>query len=217
MNVCKAVSRRAVSWNSNAKTTSIQLLKFGCNVVIFKSCLQAIDTLVTVSEILILKIKAVATSNLLSFSEKEWAALLQSQLFCYQNKQKQHWHANVPLNWKLHCRHFICMSDIFFSALKMVFIMVYCLVSPGIRFGYFMVLAVSLGNDLFFSLSWRNPDLLLPVSARPKSPSWFCPSFHSWQCLIDFPSLCALSISAASCLNLLIKIKLNSTEEYLLP
>lgn len=49
----------------------LQLLKFGCNVVIFKSCLQAIDTLVTVSEILILKIKAVAALNLLSFSEKE--------------------------------------------------------------------------------------------------------------------------------------------------
>lgn len=86
MNVCKAVSQRPVSWNVNAKTASIQLLKFGCNVVISKLCLQAIDILVTVSEILILKIKAVAASNLLSFTEKEWAALLQSQLFSHQNK-----------------------------------------------------------------------------------------------------------------------------------
>lgn len=171
MNVCKAVSQRVVSWNSNAKTASIQLLKSGCNVVIFKLCLQAIDTLVTVSEILILKIKAVAALNLLSFSEKEWAALLQSQLFCYQNKQKQHWDANVPLNWKLHCRHFICMSQIYSSLhWRWFIIMVYCLVSTGIRFGYFRVLAVSLRNDLCFSLSWRNPDLLLPVSARPKFP-----------------------------------------------
>lgn len=75
---------------SNAKTASIQPLKFGCNVVIFKLCLQAIDILVIVSEILILKIKAVAALNLLSCSEKELAALLQSQLFHYQNKPKQH-------------------------------------------------------------------------------------------------------------------------------
>lgn len=116
MNVCKAVSQRAASWNSNAKTTSIEQLKFGWNGVIFKLCLQAIDILVTVSEIfiLILKIKAAAALNLLSLSDKEWAALLQSQLFLCQNKQRQHWELQM-CHWTESCT-----AGVLFACLKYI-------------------------------------------------------------------------------------------------
>lgn len=217
MNVCKAVSQRAVSWNSNAKTASIQLLKFGCNVVIFKSCLQAIDILVTATEILISKIKAVAALNLLSFGEKEWAALLQSQLFYYQNKQKQHWELQI-CHWTESCTagfFFLDVSNIFFSALKMFYYLLYCLLSTGIWFISWLLLVIRM---ICISLC---PEGILTSCSQflpgQNSPLDFPPHLHSWQWLDWFSLFCALSISAASCLNLLIKMKFNSAEKYLLP
>lgn len=115
---------------------------------------------------------------------------------------------------------YLHVSNIFFSALKLFNYLLYCLLSTGIRLCYFMVLPVSLStkNDLYFYLEGilTSCSKFLSGSTSHRPLLDFPPHSHSWQ-QPDWFSLCVLwGISAASCLNLLIKIKLNSTEKYLL-